>query len=89
MQTIKTLDGAIHTVDYCGVADGLLFFSLSDAEGDLLTVAAPFNDPSITGQIVYQMDDLKPATYAGYTHLLGALTDRYNGHVTIQLQKEV
>lgn len=88
MQTIKTLDGTTHNVDYCGAADGVLFFSLSDAEGGLLTVATPFSDPDVTGKITYQMDNLSPNVYEGYTVLMGAMKDRYTGHITIQLIKE-
>ena len=84
MQRIDFANGESLEVTYCGVSDGVLFFEVID-DGGVLEYAEKFSDPERTGLITYQMDDLPPHVYEGYTRLLSVSKSRWNGYMTINL----
>ena len=88
MRTIRLTDGTEYAATYCGTADGMLFFEITDAEGGLLEAAQPFGDPRLTETVVFEADELQPAAFRGYTRLMGVQRDRFLGYMTVNLAKE-
>lgn len=94
MNRIRLNDGTEYPVEFCGLSDNVVGFRIA-APGTIADLAPIFGDSKKTDKITYLLDNtlvpdqpIVAAVYEGYTRHIGLLIDRYNGHVTIQLQKE-
>lgn len=86
MNAIRLNDGTEYPVVWCGAADGVLCAELKTP----MTVsfaAGIFGDSARTSGVTYLIGGTAAGSFAGYTTLLGVQRDRWNGRVTVQLEK--
>ena len=78
-------NGVEYGATWCGTSDGVLYAELVDA-GTIPELAQVFDDAEAT-ETIKSVSGNHTEEYRGFTNFLGVRKDRYNGYITITLQK--
>lgn len=94
MNKIRLNDGTEYPVEFCGLADGVVAFRMTEP-ATISTLAPVMADAEKTAKITYLLDNtLVPdqpvvaAVHEGYTRNIGILIDRWDGKPLVQMTKE-